>query len=320
MIRLLIPLLLLFSFLFNERSNSGTNLCPDEKTSTDSILDSWLAKQAVENNIPQFKSLWLFVSVSELDSIEESHQLLRTYNYATHAQKEYYSSVTNSKFDRQPVATILRASDNLRIRDAWPSYWPIVNEEHQGDQLVQVFLGDSSLLVEFQPENKNPFTVYDTGGRIISLPEVMRRERHIAAVFMNSKGNGFSPADKKRVTVHQRSFFIVNEKMIRHWQHATPVMQDGILKDLKYLLLLEAWIKDNSAHTGKAGRSGKNILKSWAMLPHQRSVPEKVFACRRTSAAHDVTDADIQGIISAVRRLWPLQVKTMEKFPSKGIR
>jgi hypothetical protein len=327
MIRFIIPLvLLLFSFSRENKSlTASKTIAPDSvKTATDSILHLWLGKQVVENTVPRFRSLWFFVSEKELDSIRESHQLLRSFKFETKEQQRYYSWLTNSKFDQQPVASILRASEKLRIRDAWTSYWPLMSSDpsngmSNGNQLVQVILEDSSLFVQFQPQEKNPFIVYDVYGNIVSLPQAIKREKHIAAVFMNYSMKEKS-VNSKLIVVHHRSFYLVNEKMIRHWQHATPSMQDGIINDLNYLLLLNAWIKDSDTHIGKAGKKGKNILQAWNALPAKRSIPEKIFACRRSSEPFDANGTEIDKAIATIRSIWPLQVKTMEKFPSKGIR
>jgi hypothetical protein len=331
MIRFFVPLLVLaFSFSSGDKNFPAqkTNSPDSVKTATDSILDRWLDHQTVENNIPRFKSLWFFVSRNELDSIESSQQLLRSFRFETTAQQRYYSWLTDAKFDQQPVASILRASEKLRIRDAWTSYWPLIRESGmiplpQGDQLIRVELEDSSLFVQFQPQEKNPFAVYDVYGNIVSLPQAIKREKHIAAVFMNysRKENVYDEFGfGKMMVLHHRSFYLVNEKMIRHWEHATPSMQDGIIKELNYLLLLNAWINDSPSHIGAAGKKGKNIVKAWNIMPVKRTIPEKIFACRRSSTPFDANGAEIDRAIATIRRIWPLQVKTMEKFPSRGIR
>jgi hypothetical protein len=321
--RFAIPLaFLLFSFSSGSRNkfSSGIISSCDTITATDSILHAWLSAQVVENNVPQFKSLWFFVSAKELDSIEQSHQLLRSFEYTTMAQKEYYAALTDPAFDKEMEARYLRASEMLRIKDAWTSYWPMINEDQPGDQLVEAVLEDSALIVEFVPGNKYPFTVYDTHGKMISGQQTYRRHKHIAAVFMYNSGKSFFRDGNRAERVQRRSFFLVNEKMIHHWQHATPAMQDGALRDLQYLLLLEAWTKDDAAHSAKAGRRGAAVLKAWNTSPQKRSIPEKVFACRRTTAPLDANAAELQKTITALRRIWPLQVKTIVKFPSKGLR
>jgi hypothetical protein len=328
MIRFFFPLILLFSFSQQDKSFPvSKNVSPDSvKTATDSILDRWLDRQVVENNVPRFKTLWFFVSKNELDSIESSRQLLRSFAIKTEEHQRYYSSLTNSKFDEEPVASILRASEKLRIHDVWTSYWPLLYENKmisfpQADQLIKVELEDSSLFVQFLPEEKNPFIVYDVYGNIVSRPQAIKREKHIAAVFMNwsrreSKLSEYNPGKM----MHRRSFYIVNEKMIRHWEHGTPSMQDGIVNDLNYLMLLSAWLKDSPGHVGTAGKKGKNIVKAWNLPPAKRTIPEKIFACRRSSISFDASGAEIDRTIADIRRVWRLQVKPMEKFPSRGVR
>lgn len=314
MLRLIIPSLLLWIILTGQSGliSPTRNISADSIPTTDSILHFWLGKQVVENNDPRFKSLWLFVSAAELDSIKESKSLLRTFSYSTISQQHYYSSLTDSRFDKQPLANILRSSEKLRIRDAWNSYWPMVNEDQPGNQLIQVFMDDSALVVSFHPDEKNPFSVYDVAGNAISLPEAIKRERHIAVVFLFGK--------MKSTGIYRRSFFIINEKMIRHWQHATPSMQDGIIKDLQYLLLLEAWVKEKPEQPGRAGKKGQHILNAWNAFPGKRSIVQKVFACRRSTENIDLNEKNIKMTIDFIRQVWPLQVKPMEKFPSKGIR
>lgn len=331
MIRFIIPLvILLFSFSREDKNfPASKTIAPDSvKTATDSILHLWLGKQVVENNIPRFKSLWFFVSEKELDSIASSHQLLRSFKFETEEQQRYYSWLTNSKFDQQPVASILRASEKLRIRDAWTSYWPLLHENPmnplpQGNQLVQVILEDSALFVQFQPQEKYPFIVYDVYGNIISLPQAIKREKHIAVVFLkySMKESTFSEYGRgPKAVLHHRSFYLVNENMIRHWQHATPPMQDGILKEVNYLLLLNAWLHSSPEHFEPSGKKGKNILKAWNVVPGKRSIPQNIFACRRCTEPIDANGSETIKAIATLRRIWPLQVKTMEKFPSKGIR
>jgi hypothetical protein len=318
---LLVFLLFSFSSGRNKFSSASISSC-DTLTATDSILTAWLSSQVVENDLPQFKSLWTYVSVNELDSIEKSNQFLRTFDFKTRAQKEYFSALTSSKFDRHQVAGFLRASEKLRTRDAWTSYWPSIVEDQQGDQMVQVFLEDSALIVSFLPGNKAPFLVYDLHGTVIPESQLLKREKHIAAVFMYNSGKPFfrEGDQKKNKHVHRRSFYLVNEKMIHHWQHATPAMQDGVLRDLQYLLLLEAWARENTSHTAKAGRRGEAVLKAWNASPQERTIPEKVFSCRRTTKEVDVDALFIREMITGIRHTWPLQVKTIVKFPSKGIR
>ncbi|CAN5801929.1 hypothetical protein BH11BAC7_BH11BAC7_29690 [soil metagenome] len=316
--RLIIPFILLRVIFFGQdRIIAPSKVAStDSISTTDSILHSWLGKQVVENNQPRFKSLWLFVSVQELDSIRESKSLLRSFTYATISQQYYYTTLTDKKFDKQPLAGILRSSEKLRLKDAWTSYWPVVNEDQPGNQLVQVFMDDSALVIAFHPDEKIPFSVYDLAGNSLTLPQAIQRERHIAVVFLSGK---MKSADGK-AGVYRRSFYIINEKMIRHWQHATPVMQDGILKDLNYLLLLEAWAKETPGHIAKSGKKGKNILRAWNASPQKMSIGQKVFACRRNAEAIDFTEKKARETIAAIRKLWPLQVKPMEKFPFKGIR
>jgi hypothetical protein len=124
---------------------------------------------------------------------------------------------------------------------------------------------------------------------------------------------------KKKMT-WRRSFFITNEKMIREWQHDTPAMQNGILKDLNYLLLAEAWLKEDASHTAKGGRDGKNIVSAWNNSSGKKTIQQKMFSCYRSAQPFDMDASFIESAISGIRKIWPKQVKPMDKFPSRGIR
>lgn len=286
-------------------------------SSTDSILHDWFAKQEVKNNQPVFKTFWLFLPVHELDTIESTHQFLRSFNYESRYQVDYFNSLSDPAFDKNAVAIILRETNRLRLRDVWPSYWATISESQYGEQLVKVELEDSSLFVSFTPGAENPFVVYDVYGNIISQSQAIRRQNHIAAVFMlyPQKADG----SKKKKT-WCRTFFITNEKMIREWQHATPSVQDGILHDLNYLLLAEAWLKEDPSHTAKGGKGGKYIVSAWNNNSPAKKIPEMIFSCYRSSEPFNIDPSLLENAISGIRKIWPKQVKPLDKFPSRGIR
>lgn len=325
----------LFSvFLIDAGKGSGSSpvdLADTSKTATDSILHFWLDKQVVENNHPTFNSLWLLLSPAELDSIESSKSLFRKFPFGSFTTMNYFTNINHSRYDKQPIAQILRSSNNLRLHNAWPSYWSLLNEFQypypNGNQLIQVFLEDSALIVSFSPKEKNPFQVFDVKGNPVSLPDALKRESQIAVVYINEhvKGTYITEIEKVKtrevnVNMHCRSFFVFNEKMIKHWQHATPSMQHGILKDIDYLLLLEAWMKENAQRPALAGKHGKNIVTAWNKPNRERSIQEKIFSTWRYSDETNLDVNYIQSTLKSVREIWPLQKNPKEKFPSRGIR
>jgi hypothetical protein len=315
---LILPLLAILLFSGRPASSSHFTSAVSDSTmnATDSILHDWFGKQQVKNTRPICKTFWLYLPVHELDTVESTHQFLRSFNYESAYQLKYFNSLSKPAYDKNAVALILRESERLRIRDVWPSYWATINENQYGEQLVKVELEDSSLLVSFIPGSDNPFTVYDVYGNVISLSQVIRREQHIAAVFMlyPEKTGG------SKQTIWRRTFFLTNEKMIREWQHDTPAMQEGILHDLNYLLLAEAWLKEDPSHTAKSGRGGKNIISAWNNSSAKKTIQQELFSCYRTSQPFDMNASAMESAIAAIRKIWPKQVKPLDKFPSRGIR
>ena len=325
-------LFLIFPFVFYFSLPQGKVSIPhcisskDTLTATDSILQFWLKPDGVDDDKPIARTFYFWTSVAELDSVSQQHALLRSqYNQdcfiADHA--DYRKKLEDKKWNKNPVANLLREGQFGRMRSSWPCYWSELicdTSDHLQTQLVKVELEDSALLVVFRPQNKIPWEVFDLNGRLIPESEFEKRQDQVAAVYysdhVNIKVGGF------KLDYFERTFFLCNEKIIRVWHHDVPGMQKRIMDDIKYLLLLDAYFGSDAKKTLAPGENGKNVVGCWNGEPKDFSIAQYYF---RTQLFADTDKPEafpfaIDEIIGTLRFRFPRQVNPMENFPSKGIR
>lgn len=319
-----IPLLLLLGAAAPSGKNAGGPLsfADSADTSTDSILKFWLRSQAVNNTLPVHKTFWLWTSASDLDSIAKYDALLWNFTGADRQQLVYSLLLNDGHYRDHPCARILLGSDYLRYRSAWTSYWAVcpsadTTQTRKRDQLVQVNLDDSALIVVFRSgaKEKNPFSVYDLNGRMLSWPEAEKRSGHFAAVFVT--GNIAFAGDKtaKRRKMPFRYFILCNEKMIRSWHHGVPGVQQQVAKDMNYLMLLHAWAE---AYPQKSVlKPARSFPAAWNGTGPRMPVAEYYRAAQPESANREKNiQPEIRATIDFLRAAWRNQVKPVEKFPA----
>lgn len=318
-----VSIALLFSFLLcfcgKEKKavaapSAAAETDPPE-TATDSILKFWLGKQSVNSDSPFPNTLWFWTNWQELDSIDQQKTLLRTAIPQTRADKVCDQHLFDKKWDSHPVAGWLRSGALQRRRDAWPCYWAIipaapVDSFAPPNQLVQVVLEDSALVVVFRPDEKNAFQVFDMQGKIMPLPEAEKSRSRIAMIFLQSGSTSAGIF---------RSFYLCNEKMIRSWHHGVPGVQDKVAMDINYMMLLYAWLE---AHREKAVLPGQpEAPLFWTGNPGKMSIAQLIGSTRRT-AQREKEDLlhYTKTAIDHIRQSWRLQLHPMERYPSRGVR
>lgn len=295
---------------------------------TDSILRLWLSPQVVNNNKPIANTFYFWTSVRELDSVVKQQRLLRTGPgpQGDPLADEYLEQlVKHGVHDNEEIAHVLFSGSKQRIRTAWPCYWSTLAESNQkpgNDQLVQVVLMDSALIVSFAPDErqKHRWAVYDLRGNVIPMEKALERKRHIAAVFMQGKRNvTFTGPQSYHVKDYYRTFILCNEEMIKSWHHAVPGMQAKILNDLDYLLLLNAYYSEGWTMQAQ-GRKGKIARASWTMPAAEMRMNELFFATQRFAwmSGVDASQQSTMRIVDLLRERWKLQVNPAEKFPAAG--
>jgi hypothetical protein len=186
-----------------------------------------------------------------------------------------------------------------------------------------VELEDSALIAVFRPKEKNAWQVFDLKGKILLQPEIEKRKSQIAVVYYADHLVKKLPAPHVyKLNYSERTFFLCNEKMIKCWQHAVPGMQKKIIDDLKYLLLLDAYLGSDIKKTLVPGKNGKNVTECWSGDPKNFNVAQYFFRAQQyaSSETPEAFPFAIDQIIGALRYRFPRQLHAMEKFPSKGIR
>lgn len=319
--RILQQLLVCFTVL-----SAGSPFVRAQTSSTDSILRFWLAPQTVNSTAPVARTFYFWISPQELDSVVQQNRLLRTSGQNNMFEERYLEELFSLPQDGEEdaMSAHLRSGDRVRVRNAWPNYWSTLTEggAPESNQLVQVVLMDSSLIVAFDTDakKKNRWTVFDLKGNLIPMETAMVRKHHIAAVFINGKYKTVMQAGTRpvRYMEYYRTFILCNEKMIKSWHHAVPGLQQKILNDLDYLLLLHSYFSEGW-RTAAQGKRGKIARAAWVKPVSQMKMGDYFFATQRfawMSGPH--ADANsTRNIIDVLRERWPLQKNMMERFPGR---
>lgn len=313
------------SFAESFRSSAATGGKMETPTATDSILRFWLAPQTVHSNLPVANTFYFWASRQEIDTALRQHALLWRATPNDFTEQVYVWSLEEQQQRNEPIANHLRGADKQRIHSAWPNYWAMLGEKYvtdTADQLVQVVLMDSSYIVVFRPdEKKNRWKVFNLQGKEISMAYAMEHKANIAAVFTEGYHETVYIAPRRfKIKQYYRSFVLCNEQMIKSWHHAVPGMQEKIVQDLNYLLLLNAWM-EKPEHTKGQGAKGKNCRTAWVTLTSQLpSVADYYFATQRFAwmGGRDAAQLPVTQIVTWLRLRWPKQVNMCERFPGKN--
>jgi hypothetical protein len=298
----------------------------EEASSTDSILRYWLAPQTVNSNLPVSNTFYFWTSSRELDSVLSQKQLLRTVGSSDPLASWYLMELIRKGVNKnEEIAQHLFSGQRQRTRTAWPNYWATLTEskwDSVNDQLVQVVLMDSALIVKFSPDRneKHRWKVFDLKGNTISMAEALLRKRHIAAVFLEGRRNVTYVAPRSlHIKDYYRTFILCNQDMIKSWHHAVPGMQAQIIQDLDYLLLMNSYFSEGWMLESQ-GRRGRIAHASWTMPIAEMKMNNYFFATQRYCWMTGVdanSEATIK-ILATLRTRWPLQKNPCERFPGKN--
>ncbi|HEU4718647.1 MAG TPA: hypothetical protein VFU15_12470 [Bacteroidia bacterium] len=297
------------------------------EASTDSILKFWLSAEAVTEEKPVCRTLWLWTSASSIDSALYYHSLLWSYRPQSLPAEFYRGELENKKWNKDPLAQVLRSGSFGRTYDAWNNCWAALADavSFEGNtQLVKVDLGDSALIVVFRPENKrHAWTVYDLEGNSLSIADALKRKDQIAVVYYSSRKTnrmkGYAGSYPPTNLPGCRSFILCNEKMIKGWGHAVPGLQDKLNSELNYLLLLKAWFAEKPGNCSVAGKNGKNTMHAWAAAKNSCTTAQLCMKNFRYGSVN-AGEEEIRNVIDKIRKNGPKQVNPVQKFPSRGIR
>jgi hypothetical protein len=296
-------------------------------SATDSIIRFWMAPQTVNSTRPVFNTFYFWASIQEIDSVLNQQRLLRTSETAGMLEARYLDELfySGQKNPDDGMCAHLRTGDRVRVRAAWPNYWSTLTEggSESHDQLVQVVLMDSALIVSFDTEanGKKRWTIFDLRGNEIVMDDAIKRKDHIAVVFVQGKYKAVMQAGPRRLVQQEyyRTFILCNERMIKSWHHAVPGMQQKILNDLDYLLLLHGYFSEGWT-MGEPGKRGKLARAAWKKSAAQLKALDEFFFATQRFAWTDGPRADASStkvIIDRLRSRWPLQKNMVERFPGR---
>ncbi len=306
----------------------------------DSVLQFWLQKRAVSRTQTHCRTLYLWMDETSLKSCIDQDALLTQALPINAITGHYDLRLRDKKIRKNPIAEILRGADYARKRDAWPVSWACLTEtgSETPSQLIRVELADSALIVNFLPHTKTQFEVVDAAGRILPLTEIEKRKHHIAAVYFEDEltepiRTDFNVVDVASATARSkqkrkkhrsvlRTYILCNESMIQAWHHATPTIQNNWLTEIQYLLLLDAWLKNNDSHLRESGKYGRYAQLCWGKPLPENTPAALWYAClrRADSFGPRCHSSSVQLEIDFMRAYWPKQTLPVSRFPSAKIR
>lgn len=295
-------------------------------SATDSILRYWLQPQIVNSNKPIANTLYFWVSTAELDSCVEQKRLLRTAVSDRHFEMQYIDELQylNQKGNTTIVNHLLGAQRQF-IREAWPCYWSAMHSLYSDslqNQLVQVNLMDSALIVSFFPDEKKSkmWRVHDLKGNEIPIELALGRRRHFAVVYMEGDDKTVFVGPRRSVyRGHYRTFILCNENMIKSWFHNVPGLQAKVVNDLNYLVLLNAWF-EKPENCAQHGSKGKVSYAAWTLAPASMRISDLFFATQRWSSylSDPANQTSTMNIIEQLRDDLRKQKYSYERFPGKN--
>jgi hypothetical protein len=306
--------------LFTPALNSQTS-------STDSILRNWLAPRAVRDFQPVASTFYFWTSFPDLDSTLKQDRLLRSVSSGNFYEEQYRNNLLHHSKDNEPLLNHLMGGERHYIRAAWPCYWANMEPDYDStkpgrQQLVQVVLMDSSLIVSFFPDKKKSerWAIHDLKGNLLTMEQALVRKRHIAAVFMSGDDRMIFNGPRRTVFhEHYRSFFLCNERMIKSWHHNVPGLQLQVMQDFDYLMLLNAWLR-YPEHCAVQGRRGKNCYAAWTNLSTQASASELFFAMLRRAGylQESANESTTRIMLDELRERLRVQMLPCERFPGRN--
>ena len=292
-----------------------------QSSATDSILQHWLKTQSVYDGHPVFNTFYFWTSFPDLDSSLAQNQLLRKSLSSDYYEEKLHDNLIGVVDDNEPISLHLLGAERQRVSAVWSCYWANINYDTafpRKQQLVQVILMDSSLIVSFFPDRKKNerWKIHDLKGNLLTMDQAMQRKRHIAVVFLSGNDKVVNKGPRRTVfTTHYRSFFLCNENMIKSWHHAVPGLQAQVQNDLNYLVLLNAWF-EMPDHCAMQGPKGKNCCATWGRLVKQ-SVSEYYFSVQRSAGYLEdgANQTTTTKMLNALVERWKLQMMPCERFP-----
>lgn len=299
-------------------------LLKSQTSATDSILHHWLEPQIVNSNKPVANTFYLWTTSAELDTCLRQNQLLRRVQFRI-CDEFFYADEIRYRAVKQnaPIANHLMSGERQRVLAAWPCYWATMSawdRDYLQNQLVEVVLMDSSLIVSFFPDEKKSkvWRVHDLKGNELTLEQALQRKRHIAAVYMcNEEKLVFTHIRRTVYRTHDRNFFLCNESMIKSWHHATPGLQAKVQKDFDYLVLLNAWF-EKPEHCAEQGSKGRVCYAAWTAQPATMQVSDLFFATQINASYLSVpaNQETTKAIVEELRTRFRAQQRPCERFPA----
>ncbi|TND09248.1 MAG: hypothetical protein FD123_1651 [Bacteroidetes bacterium] len=275
------------------RASFSTLPAKDDSLISEAELSALFSGDGTDHGHFARKTFYSWTSKEQVDELRSGGTLLRKSKADDGAISVYDAALLEHRFDKSPVAQLLRGPSFAKKRYAWCNPWATVetfSNEDYGDHLLEIVLEDSAYVVGFFPGEKEPFRVFEAGGKPVPVAEALKHPERWAAVYhvneTPKRGWGKAKHDgtrlwpgkrfSKQVTPF-REYVIINERMIRQWSYATPVLKEVLAQDVLKFRKLEYYCETADTASGskdpfQLGYNGQYVIAVW-----QNGIAEKKF-------------------------------------------
>jgi hypothetical protein len=258
----LLPVFLFALAVFYGSENANANLV-GIKPNADSALMVHARSYTVSLKDFGKKVFYSWTTPSQIKELRGDDDFLSRSESPTKGKALYDIILSDTAFDKYPMATILRREQFAKKRFAWIDGWATVmgwEGENYGDQLLKITLKDSAIVVAFYPYCDAPdstfgkhFAYSDANGNRLSEKYVLQHQNQIAAVYFSAIKIGsrtqtegsYKPKKMDSTEIHYREYIICNEKMIEHWEYGTPSVKKKMNEEINFLNELSTYAKAN---------------------------------------------------------------------------
>ena len=221
---------------------------------SDSTMTSHMKKYSVALDDFGRQDFYSWTTPDQIDGLKNGDDFLSRSESPTNGKALYDIILSDTAFDKFPMATILRREQFAKKRFAWVDGWATImgwEGENYGNQLLKIHLKDSAIIVAFLPYqcavnvNKGKYFSYsDVKGKPLTEEFALAHTNRIAAIYFCADKNGsrtevigsYGKGKKySDIKIRYREYVICNEQMIDTWESGTENVLSEIKNEKKFL-------------------------------------------------------------------------------------
>lgn len=284
-------------------------------------------------------TFYTWTSPRQIDSLRKGAPLMLKEGVSAQGEYSLYDAeLRDPKYDRNPVAQLLRNPAFKRERFAWTNPWATLSDfsgEYYGDQLIEIVLEDSAYICGFFPGSKTLFKVFTVKGEPVPLSIALKHPERWAAVYHVNKTNqrawgmrkykGTRTLRGKRFTSYYepfREYVLINERLVKMWDYSGPGAQGRLFKDIaKFAALLPpGTARSGSDPDFDSGYRGEEATKRWKKQHASTGWEDDFWSSSAFAVSAGLDLYNLKSIQDTLKQRIEAQHAHMVQFPSKKYR